>query len=74
MRIDGLCSKGHAAAAEELLRGGAGVECADAGGRTPLHEAAARGRLEVVARLLAAGANPVGTDTLLSWWCELWCT
>lgn len=37
---------GHAAAAAELLRGRAGAECADSGGRTPLHEAAARGRLQ----------------------------
>ena len=35
-----------------------------AGGRTPLHEAAARCRLEMVVRLLAAGASPARVDDM----------
>jgi len=41
-----------------------GVECVDAGGRTPLHEAAARSRLAVVLALLHAGANPARADDM----------
>ena len=42
---------------DALLRAGASVEALQAGGYEPLHRAAATGRVAVVERLLAAGAD-----------------
>ena len=41
----------------KLIKAGAGVNEADRQGRTPLHEAAERGRSDVVALLQTHGAN-----------------
>jgi ankyrin repeat protein len=41
-----------------LLEQGADVNMAQAGGYTPLHQAAANGRADLVGILLEAGANP----------------
>jgi len=50
--------RGDAARVEALLREGANVNAATAGGLTPLIEAAATGRTEVARALIEAGADP----------------
>lgn len=48
---------GNVAAVRAALARGAGVSAVDAGGRTPLFQAAAFARADVVSLLLAAGAD-----------------
>eukprot|EP00808_Paulinella_micropora_P006173 g30808.t1 len=57
---------GHLGAVQELLRGGAHLDCADRGGTTALHWAALYGHHEVVAQLLQARAD----STLRNQWGE----
>ena len=55
-------SKGDMAEISRLIAFGADLDCSDYDGRTPLHLAAAEGREEVVAYLLARGVNPQPKD------------
>lgn len=50
--------RGDLAALETLLAAGAAVDATDSGGATALYLAAGEGQASVVARLLAAGADP----------------
>jgi hypothetical protein len=49
---------GHEVIAELLIQAGADMAAEDSDGRTPLHIAAAAGKLQMVRRLLARGAEP----------------
>ena len=53
---------GHVEAALMLIKRGADVHAADAGGHTPLHIAAEAGYVRVVEALLARGADPLAVD------------
>ncbi|MEV0201136.1 hypothetical protein [Nonomuraea sp. NPDC050691] len=53
-----LMEAGDAAAVEAALTGGANVDALDERGMSPLHHAVAHRRPDVVAALLAAGADP----------------
>ena len=55
---------GHVAVVRILIDAGGSVnDASTSSGRTPLHEAAFYGQLEIVKMLLAAGADPVARDS-----------
>ncbi|GAA0598126.1 ankyrin repeat domain-containing protein [Streptomyces crystallinus] len=57
-RLFGAIVEGDAARVRAALRSGADAEGTDAGGTTPLYEAAVNGRAKIAGLLLAAGAAP----------------
>ena len=60
------CALGHLEAALELLNAGASVAARDAAGRTPLKLARKGGHADIVAALVAAGAQPGGWRGLVA--------